>query len=683
MRTYASLGLAVALLAPVVAALPAGAASPGESQAPGTLTNLAHLDFLGDTVTPPAQVGHTTYKLDQDPALGVLWTYADARDGGTFARVGGGPHNTDNNTWGQGSYNVDDIARAAVVYLRHWKLDGDEHSRDRAYQLLRTVTYMQTSTGANAGNVALWMQPDGSLNLSPTPVELPNPSDSAESYWLARSVWALGEGYAAFAKSDPKFASFLSDRIDLAVGALGRQSLGRYGQWDVADGAKVPSWLIVNGSDATAEAVIGLSAYAQAAPPSQARTGRVRTAVAKYSEGIAAMSSGNTTSWPYGAILPWTHSQSMWHAWASQMPAALAHASQALAKPALLGAAVKDSAEFTPYLLTATGPINGWLPSPSDTTQIAYGVDSRVQSLLAVADAAGKPGFDQLAGITASWYFGANRAGAAMYDPATGVTFDGLNADGVVNHNSGAESTIHGLLSMLALDARPDVAATAQSATSLVDQNGVQVVEGETAVPHGDAHAVTATSAWTGESLWRGGAFLELGAGGRGDWTVAAADQPRIVQPVVDLVPDASSARLDWTTGRGSLGRVDTGAGGAQGVTDAPGALRPVSLPRELPAGATALSVTAAAGSTVPGRVDTLLLKPRVSHLVLGGPNGGTALVQNAGSATEVTRLTLPGSGAAELRSYDSSGRLRLTVKTTGATIKVTVLAGGFTVATR
>jgi len=52
-------------------------------------------------------------------------------------------------------------------------------------------------------------------------------------------------------------------------------------------------------------------------------------------------------------------------------------------------------------------------------------IDSRVQSLLAVADAAGKPGFDQLAGITASWYFGANRAGAAMYDPATGVTFDG------------------------------------------------------------------------------------------------------------------------------------------------------------------------------------------------------------------------------------------------------------------
>src|SRR5665648_1174549 len=114
------------------------------------------------------------------------------------------------------------------------------------------------------------------------------------------------------------------------------------------------------------------------------------------------MSSGDATSWPYGAILPWTHSQSMWHGWGSQMAAALARASQAVDRPALLRAAVKDVAVFTPYLLTATGPINGWLPSPSDLTQIAYGVDSRVQSLVAVADATDRPGLDQLAGIAAS-----------------------------------------------------------------------------------------------------------------------------------------------------------------------------------------------------------------------------------------------------------------------------------------
>ncbi len=70
-----------------VAATPTPAAAPVQlAAAPsGRLTNLAHLDFLGDTFTPPAQAGHTTYQIAQRPALGTLWTYADRRPGGTFA----------------------------------------------------------------------------------------------------------------------------------------------------------------------------------------------------------------------------------------------------------------------------------------------------------------------------------------------------------------------------------------------------------------------------------------------------------------------------------------------------------------------------------------------------------------------------------------------------------------------
>jgi hypothetical protein len=51
-----------------------------------------------------------------------------------------------------------------------------------------------------------------------------------------------------------------------------------------------------------------------------------------------------------------------------------------------------------------------------------------------------------------------------MYDPATGRTYDGVNADRTVNRNSGAESTIHGLMTMLALDAAPRVRAAARVA---------------------------------------------------------------------------------------------------------------------------------------------------------------------------------------------------------------------------
>lgn len=42
----------------------------------------------------------------------------------------------------------------------------------------------------------------------------------------------------------------------------------------------------------------------------------------------------------------------------------------------------------------------------------------------------------------ADWFQGANDGGQVMWDPQTGGGFDGLHADGVVNRNQGAESTL-------------------------------------------------------------------------------------------------------------------------------------------------------------------------------------------------------------------------------------------------
>ena len=108
------------------------------------------------------------------------------------------------------------------------------------------------------------MQPDGTLNPSADPPELPDPSDSGPSYWLARTVWALGEGYAAWRTADRRSRAFLRDRLDLAIAALDRQVLARYGTWQIVDGERAPAWLIVDGADATAEAVLGLAAYVAA-----------------------------------------------------------------------------------------------------------------------------------------------------------------------------------------------------------------------------------------------------------------------------------------------------------------------------------------------------------------------------------------------------------------------------------
>ena len=133
----------------------------------------------------------------------MLWTYAEPMPDGSYRRVGGGAYDPVTDTYGQGAFNADDVSRAAVVYLRHWRATGSASSREAAVQLLRGLTYLQTATGPDAGNVVLWMQPDGTLHPSADPVELPDPSDSGQAYWVARTVWALGEGYAAFRQQDP------------------------------------------------------------------------------------------------------------------------------------------------------------------------------------------------------------------------------------------------------------------------------------------------------------------------------------------------------------------------------------------------------------------------------------------------------------------------------------------------
>ncbi len=646
-----------------------------DRSAAASLTNLDHLDWLRDTVRPPKQDGHTTYRLSDEPDIGTLWTYAEPNADGSYRHVGGGSYDAASDTWSQGAYNADDMTRAAVVYLRHWQATADPASRDAAYDLLRGVTYLQTASGPNRGNVVLWMQPDGTLNPSAEPVELPDPSDSDASYWLARTIWALGEGYAAFKTADPAFAGFLRDRLELAIDAVDRQSLDRYGDYLVIDGQRTPAWLIADGADASAEAVLGLAAYVEAGGSRKART-----TLARLGEGIAALGEGDAQTWPFGSVRPWALSRSVWHGWGSQMPAGLARAADALGRPRLARAAATDSFTFNPWLLTSGGPDNGRLPTRGDRSQIAYGADSRLQSLLATADATERDAGRRLAGIVAAWYFGANPAGEAMYDPTTGRTYDGISGSGEINRNSGAESTIHGLLSMLALDAHPGVARLARTAT-VQARVGTTTLQAEDAALSGAAAAEAPGSLWTGESLFGGTGYAALGSGGSATFDLER--HPRsLVLPVLDHEP-GSEAVTRFRADDRVLGRAASGDIGRQGASPAPGALLPVTLPRTLAASATTLTATTRRGGQKPARLDAVMLEPLVSRLVLRGGGHGSALLSSASDRTERARVRLAGDGPARIEAYDGQGRLVDVRRSRARTVPVIVPAGGFTFARR
>ena len=336
-----------------------GFASRSPVAAATPLTNLAHLDSLGASITPPVQAGHTTYGMVRIRASRCSGSTRNQTGAGAFGTLVAG-RTTRTNSWGQGSYDTDDLARAAVVYIRHWQQFGDAHSRDLAYELLRTVTYMQTvSNDARNGNFVLWMQPDGTLHAS-VPGDLPDPSDSGSSYWLARSLWALGEGYAAFRDADPAFAEFLQERFTLARQAVERENLVHFGSYTLFDGAQMPAWLINDGADASSEAMYGFSAYVAAAPTD----GAARQDLERLAEGVADMAlSNNPDAWPFGAVLPFTGSRSLWHSWGDQMSGSLATAGAALHEQRFIDAAISEEAGFVPHLLVQGGPDQEWRPA--------------------------------------------------------------------------------------------------------------------------------------------------------------------------------------------------------------------------------------------------------------------------------------------------------------------------------
>lgn len=675
-------------MAATLGALPAQAVAPAATTAstvaatgtaataaaPAKLTNLAHLDWLqADVPLLPGVDGHTTYRQAEEPTARAPWVYADRNADGTFRRVGGGPITDAAKGWyAQGAFDADDISRAAVVYLRDWAQNGTASSKQSAYELLRSLTYLQTTTGPNAGGVVLWQQSDGTLNPSAIPVELPDPSDSAESFWLARTVWALGEGYAGFAATDPAFASFLKDRMDLSLSALQRQSLSKYGITVQANGVTVPAWLIVGSASATSEAVLGLSAYVKAAPGDQAAA----TALSRYAEGIAGLASGGIGQWPFGALLPEANSPTFWHAWGGMEPAALSRAATVLGRQDLQKTAATDAAQFTAQLLASGGPDNGWTPTPADTTQIAYGVDSRLEGLLSVADATGASGLTQLAAAQAAWYFGANPAGVPVYDPATGVCVDGIGADTTVNRNCGAESVIHTELSMLALDAHPAVAAQATALTRTTATDGLAVVEAENGALTGSATVVTPPSAWTGSANWSGGKYVTAKAGDTITLTLPAGHALASILPIADL-GSGGSGKTIWTATAGRItlpiGTTLNAAAEAQGIAPTTVHLKPQTLP--VPVLPAVRTVTARVGGPV--SLDAVLVQPVVSHVGLAGASTGLDVYVNGTKLPTLTKLA--GTGPVTVTRYDKSGHQVGSPAKLGGHAVVVVEAGGFT----
>ncbi len=334
---------------------------------------------------------------------------------------------------------LDDVARAAVVYLRYYEIMGIDSILDKAKRLLNFVLYMQAEDGEFYNFI------DSNYQINKTY----RTSKKSFNFWAARGYWAIGLGYRIFKNEDGDYATKLKDAFLKCMIPI-KKNLDFYKKYVEINGRKYPLWLVNQyGSDATATMLLGLNEFLKIE-----RDQELENYASQMVEGIIEMQVEDGNVYP-GAFLSW---QDIWHAWGNAQTQALASLGNTLNQKELIRAAKKEADHFYTDLL-----IHGFLREwklgnenqADEFPQISYGIRCMSLGLLRLSEATGNENYAKLAGLAASWLMGNNAAKTQMYDPNTGRCFDGIIDSTNVNYNAGAESTIEALYTLVEIANNP------------------------------------------------------------------------------------------------------------------------------------------------------------------------------------------------------------------------------------
>ena len=341
---------------------------------------------------------------------------------------------------------VDDAARAAIFYLEYFKAYNDSLSLIKYYNLVEFLVYMQAENGFFYNFI--WK--DNSINKTfKTSVAEPN-------WWSWRALWALMENYKNFKNSNDDGAIRVKQSIEKGIAAIKRIIPKTKGKI-IIDGVKLPSWLPgLTAADQSAVLVLLLSNYYE-------NTGdkEILTYINSLVQGIMMMQIKDKDSEFNGAFLSW---QNTWHGWGNSQSYALLKA-----YPILKDEQIKKSAlyeldnfydrlikrNFLSYFKVKKQNHHMRTVETSQYSQIAYNIRPMVFALLEAYKITSDSAYAIKAGRVAQWFVGRNPACEVMYNPHSGIFYDGIENENSINKNSGAESTIEGLLSLLRISQHP------------------------------------------------------------------------------------------------------------------------------------------------------------------------------------------------------------------------------------
>lgn len=362
---------------------------------------------------------------------------------------------------------VDDVARAMVLLAAPATLDA---ARLRQLDLMtRFVVRMQ----ADNGYFHNFIWAGGRINREY------RTSRAELNWWSLRALWGL-EAALRRLPADGPTAARARAAADRLVAKLEVDLPAQPADPTMTGDSTAPIWLpFGSGADAGSTAMLGLIAHYQ-------RTGAAgtRTLIEKLGEGLMRMQAGDATRFPYGAYRSW---RNVWHGWGNAQAYALLRAGALLDRPDFTASALREVDHFYPYLLEhgmlssfSLDPKGGGEEHPGTTggedvkggtdggrggrfdpawgvhfPQIAYGLSPMVLAAMEAYRVTGKPHYRATARRLFAWFSGSNVAGQPLYDPVSGRVFDGIADPATVNANSGAESTVEGLLALTALNGTP------------------------------------------------------------------------------------------------------------------------------------------------------------------------------------------------------------------------------------
>ncbi|MCF8260182.1 MAG: hypothetical protein K9J12_05355 [Melioribacteraceae bacterium] len=384
--------------------------------------NTAHLDYLYEEIEVEGK------------DMAIIHIYSDAPD---YKFVGDDD---------EGIACIDDVARAAIFYLKDWQINKTTTSLNKNKLLLEFVLHLQ----AENGYFYNFIWEDYSINRDfKTSVAEPN-------WWSWRALWVLSESYLVYKNDDPVFADRIWTSIEKLITSVKNDIPVEQNKTNIA-GLTIPSWLPnKHASDQTAVLLLGLSVYHQ-----QTNDEVILNYIKKLCQGITQMQIIDEASEVNGAFLSWENS---WHAWGNSQSYALLKSYKIINDDELLHAALRELDQFYDYLIETNYLMHFNVTKEAERilvadkgkfSQIAYNIRPMIFALLEASDITKNEKYSEKAAVVASWFFGNNRANAVMYDEKSGRIYDGINSEEDVNKNSGAESTIEGLLSLISIKSDP------------------------------------------------------------------------------------------------------------------------------------------------------------------------------------------------------------------------------------